>query len=179
MTVTRNRFSSSRAMVPLTEPTAQHSVLSVFQVPPGSEETASRSVMIRSVSTGSKCVKYTGVSDGKTGEEGRKGYGVEGKVLKSQLRLDRLGVLECAGRGRECVEKGRECVGRGREEDSLTEDLTHESILLDGVGVLHELAHGLPRLVLHHKHLLRLGHLAHHDEPKLRVSKCKKKKKKK
>ena len=66
MTVTRKRFSSTSDMVPEMEPMAQHSVLRPAQssCPLLGISTclASLSSMMFSVSTGSKCVRYTSVS---------------------------------------------------------------------------------------------------------------------
>ena len=63
MTVTRNRFSVSSFIAPEIEPMAQHSVLRFahdHSVP--STCLASFSVMIFSVSSTSRCVRYTSTS---------------------------------------------------------------------------------------------------------------------
>lgn len=49
------------------------------------------------------------------------------------------------------------------EMGEVHERLAHVLVQVDGVRVLHELTHHLPVLVLHHQHLLWLGHAADHD----------------
>lgn len=59
-----------------------------------------------------------------------------------------------------------------REQMSLlTQSLSHILVKVDGVGVFHKLSNHLTLVVLHHQHLLRFGHAAHHQQPHLQETK--------
>jgi len=50
------------------------------------------------------------------------------------------------------------CVRACMRACALTECLSHVLVESDGVGVFKELSHHLSLFILHHQHLLRLGH---------------------